>query len=864
MKKALAIWLSFLLAVTCVPAWFVGAEDALVDEDAYQQQLFALSELGILEEGAQDSHTSDEVVSRGAFVRDVMATLGVELSGQVSPFSDVDDSHPYGPAIVTAYYMGIVSGFGDGTFLPDDAMTYDQAVSVLMKGMGYAGIIERSGGFPAGTFIAARRAGVLGGITAPEDGILLHGVATRLLYNALDAVMLTTSGVEGDTTTYTEETLLWATRRIKKARGMVTATRYTRLTQPEGVGEGNLEIDYVVYPCDGDYDSLIGRNVLYYIQEDGNEQTLVLVLDDTREGDTVNIPAEYIEGLSGNTLSYWPDGDKDADVEEVQLAGQLKVVENGRATGDFTVPYAGRVVLTSSGTGAGFDVAVVTNYETILVGSVDTENRRVVDKYDNTKLLSLDSQDTEYYRMQDLYGDDVTISDIQPYNVLMAAVSADGQIVDILVLTEEVQGTVDEIVSEGEGGKLVIGGDTYEIAAGCPVTTEVKLGDTGSFYLDNAGRIVGFQRDVNLEGYAFLVNLVNDNGMDRKLTAKMFTLEGEMVYRDVSEKLKVDGIQIEDNVIPASMLDGGEFMPQMVKYELNGSGILIKLDTVDKTSAETDDSLRSFGPKAKLRYYGATRTLNAQFFLSDNTKVLMVPTNPKFAEDDKFSTNSISYFMPSTDYTVQAFSTKADALMPDVVVVEIPDGNSEIENPSPIFCVTKWVEAVNADGEPRTKLEGYSQTGAESDLFVENDDLLQEIDLHPGDIIKYATNISGEVVKMVKAYDSVTGTIHPDYAVQADYGNIFRIVAKYVLQKDGTMVALSTTAPGAGVTPDEYANLEQSQVVVLSDGPDGLRARKGSVSDIRAYQDFGDVASKIFIYFTNTVPKLVVVYDNIQ
>ncbi len=51
-------------------------------------------------------------------------------------FSDVPDTHPYSPGINDLKARGVVSGFADGTFLPDGHITRQQFAKVIVKALG--------------------------------------------------------------------------------------------------------------------------------------------------------------------------------------------------------------------------------------------------------------------------------------------------------------------------------------------------------------------------------------------------------------------------------------------------------------------------------------------------------------------------------------------------------------------------------------------------------------------------------------------------------------------------------------------------------------------------------------------------------
>lgn len=82
----------------------------------------------------------DEQVTRAQFTAMLVRTLG--LAGGASAFADVDADAWYAEAVAAAYRFGIVHGYEDGTFRPEDYITREQMAAMLDRAMtrtGYAG-----------------------------------------------------------------------------------------------------------------------------------------------------------------------------------------------------------------------------------------------------------------------------------------------------------------------------------------------------------------------------------------------------------------------------------------------------------------------------------------------------------------------------------------------------------------------------------------------------------------------------------------------------------------------------------------------------------------------------------------------------
>ena len=102
--------------------WFTGPFEYLVAE-------------GLLGGGAEFG--VDYPASR-ALIVDMLLSAVVGSSGYgdyQGYFSDVPESAWYWPKVERAYELGIVQGYPDGTFRPNESLTREAAVALLMRGL---------------------------------------------------------------------------------------------------------------------------------------------------------------------------------------------------------------------------------------------------------------------------------------------------------------------------------------------------------------------------------------------------------------------------------------------------------------------------------------------------------------------------------------------------------------------------------------------------------------------------------------------------------------------------------------------------------------------------------------------------------
>lgn len=77
----------------------------------------------------------DRDITRAEFVAIVVRGLGIKPENAASAFSDVKSIDWYASAIHTAVSYGLINGFEDGAFRPNDSITREQAMMVLARAM---------------------------------------------------------------------------------------------------------------------------------------------------------------------------------------------------------------------------------------------------------------------------------------------------------------------------------------------------------------------------------------------------------------------------------------------------------------------------------------------------------------------------------------------------------------------------------------------------------------------------------------------------------------------------------------------------------------------------------------------------------
>jgi DUF1680 family protein len=91
--------------------------------------------------GEGDGHFKpDASITRAEFAAIIVRGLGLELEESQTNFKDVNASAWYNGFVTAAQSYGLINGFNDGTFRPNDTITREQAMVILAKAMELTGL----------------------------------------------------------------------------------------------------------------------------------------------------------------------------------------------------------------------------------------------------------------------------------------------------------------------------------------------------------------------------------------------------------------------------------------------------------------------------------------------------------------------------------------------------------------------------------------------------------------------------------------------------------------------------------------------------------------------------------------------------
>lgn len=191
MKRKWISWaLSLVIVLGLLPGSAAGFADVSDGDTARDVEVLRM--MGVLDGYPDGSFRPDGTLTRAQFCKMAVTLMGkADSVGQFQSytiFPDVRASY-WAAGYVNLATRGenqLIAGYPNGTFVPENPITYGQAVTILMRLLGYA---DKDVGavWPEGYLAVAATSGVTKGLDLAGDSNLTRGQAARLFVNLLAA-----------------------------------------------------------------------------------------------------------------------------------------------------------------------------------------------------------------------------------------------------------------------------------------------------------------------------------------------------------------------------------------------------------------------------------------------------------------------------------------------------------------------------------------------------------------------------------------------------------------------------------------------------------------------------------------------------
>lgn len=737
-----------------------------------------LTELNIME---TDEYTgefwNDSLVKRFELAQILCRLLDYNVEADAeNKFTDVGEmDRPY---VDTVVRNGIMSGYGDGRFGPNDYVTYAQVLKIFVELLGGGAYAEVRGGFPTGYISAARKLDISKSVAVAADAYIHRIDVAQIIYNALHADVVEIRVISGGYADYevSDENLLSKILDIEIIEGTITAVDSTSLNRAnDGAGDGAVIIDgEKVFDPNHYADDYLGSNVTAYVKVNEKSSKSTLIYVEEQSSNTITeILGDSISDATNKQIKYYV-GNK---TRILKFSSITDMVYNGKAIAfdesKFKDSSTVNIMLVDRDNDGTIDFVNITEYKDRIVEKVVTEDQMVYFKYGEATLLLKDS----YVRIL-LDGQTATLDDLNSGMVVSVAVSEDTNTdkwVKLLACSQMVSGTVDGIGTNGGVDCVDIAGKEYPISDAAKTLQkknnipEIEAGAGGQFYLNTNGEIVYFVSGGSSDNIGYLVAAgLNDNKITPDVQLKLYTDKGKMEVFKLKEKVNINGVSKKISELSKSVqwqeLQDEVAGKQLIKYKAEDD--IIKKITYCKDTPYYDPNEFSLDVKESL-YVRKQYVLDYKYSVDSSTKVFYVPSDGS-REIEKYKMLNGTYFKRDKTYDVSLYDLTP---MGKVSYAIVRASGSVLTVDNDFMFVTGIARGLNSESDEVNIIEGYNTAGNLVKIYSLPDEPLVDYSdstlyVEKGDFIQYALNAvnSIEEIKIVHKVSDDNhkgiGTVH--------------------------------------------------------------------------------------------------------
>lgn len=623
LKKVLALVLvvaSVLSFATVASAASFTDKDSITNTEAVNM----LADLGVINGFTDGSYRPTETVTRAQMAKMIYAvcTGDDDASGFVGTTTALKDINqaPWAEGYIKyCYSLGIIGGFPDNTFRPNEPVTVAQAAKMLLVALGYDSNEYVGASWSINTMRDAKAAKITKDVSTSAALAASRDVSAQLIYNTMFADQVTpeyqydmgvkyVTGYKKTGTTLAEDSF-----DMVKISGMVTSVAKDNVSiRYEKVGtDGKTTTTTENVKLAGSYD-MLGKTGTVYMKVDGGKKTLYstsvavdddIVLYTTVNGDDiyksavdsskkqVTLNDEVTVMMNGTIVEDVPKGtftkdDKNGKNYTVSTEKPLKALINGKGT---------EVLYIDGDKDGNVDTIKITNYTAAKVSSYSTLNKTMAlsaqirsEGEGVEKVTYGDSNVSATYKFENIANYESFAKNDIVYAVKIG--EGDNAVIDIYPTTK-VEGKVSGKVASSSSVR--VDGTTYAYnISGNATFAGQSIGDEGKFYLDANGYIIF--ADVNaaasVDKFAYVKKAAPAASYDGYQKATLVFTDGTEVVVDVEKYQAKDAekpVDVKDGLVP----DEGSIV---VTYSVSDGKYTLKYAGANDANIEPEDGVQSF------------------------------------------------------------------------------------------------------------------------------------------------------------------------------------------------------------------------------------------------------------------------------
>ncbi len=770
LKKVLALVTMFTMLLSVAVS--AGALYPDVDDNAsYAEAVETLNVLGIMIGDEKGNFNPDASITRAetAAIVTRMKNLGNAATGSTN-FSDVAADHWAAGYINLAEQSGIINGYGDGTFGPSDAVTYEQVIKMIVAALGRTPEAESKGGYPSGYMIVAAQEDITAGVTVTAGAEAPRAAVARLVFNALEVPIMEQDGFKTGEESFkvydgsngtTLKTLLKNYLKVNKYEGVIDssylsngkidaeATITIACTKINEVSyKAGEEESVTLYEGGTDAAALVGYNVSAYAQlNEDDDMVLLGVAKRASKNDVLVLDATLIEEVTADGINFYPtESASKTDSIDVNFDTATYLFNGSKGKSEVdnyldtmgTDAEADGVLTLISNDGDTDDYEVLSlkqafDEDNYVVGAIDAEEMTLEAR--NGDAIDIDMDDeailVKFFKAD---GTAAEFADIAEGNTLTIYKNSSETILSVYISDVTVEGKVTE-------KSTIKGADAYKIGDNNYTTlTGINVGDEGIFYVNAEGVIVDKVATATAGTYAYLYKALETSDIDGStVELKYLTSEGVWETNTLASKVTVvnsDGTNgtllmadvpynAEDDTDDTEDVETEDKVEALLAnfMEYNAKNVLADAAEANrlfqfKVNSEGKINYLYLGTNGGADYisvdasatdksYDADNKKIGKIFLNDETKVFSVKgTGAPAKESDIVLTKASSFFIDGQMYT----SVKAFDCENNIPAIVVAEGSGATILPGTnLLVITRVSQTASSTGGSITKIYGLQE-----------------------------------------------------------------------------------------------------------------------------------------------------------
>ena len=703
-KKIIAVLLACMMII---PNAFAADYNDIEKDSDYGSAVSVLSSLDILNGYSDGSFKPNATITRAEFAAVVVRALGMGDAAEgfkgATQFNDVPADYWASGYINIASSNGIINGYGDGNFGPDDLVLYEDAIKMVVAALGYNPEAETKGGYPGGYMTIAAREGILNNVKNGSMGQGANrGMVAQMVFNSLEVPIMDQVGYGTSVTFEQTSDVLLDKLDVDKVEGVVTkvpGSTDSRLpsykvvyhVQKQYEVSGNKRVlrsaNYTINADVGDTNAkdMLEQYTYAYIKDLDDDPLMIAIIEKSGRNEKFVLDSEDIddtqtEKIKDGRFYYYKDKDKESS-KYVTLSDNITYYYNYKKVGgaDLTDLYDavnkginGEIQFLDNNNDDEYNVIYVVDYIDAVVDSVSEKTYKIIDK--NGGRYILDEDDSDYNFTIEKDGKPATFDDIAVGDVLSICgnLSDDKHLTNgtvYIVSNSSVYGTVTSYDTDDRTLKL--DGVSYDYSKA--LDGSIKLGYEGTFYLNVRKKIIAMDKTNTAGSYkfGFATKMVKYNGISDGAEIKILTASGTWSIYDLASRVTVNGVS---PTVKSSELFGSNFnkykpsdwngtatsymvpVYSLISYNVNSSGEInrINFNLGSKDVKEDDYYYKAFNGD----YVEAVDSLPGGVYLTDSTVIFDVDATSSTrynVDEDNISVISRSALVDRNTYNGNAF-----------------------------------------------------------------------------------------------------------------------------------------------------------------------------------------------------------------